>query len=86
MFEKYGFCTVYSTMLVKDKFRGVQHTPTCWFGDLLTHASFSCFYEKTVYVYIIKYIYLYGIKVDENITVFIFPNIITILKKFALKP
>ena len=33
-----------------------------------------------------KCIYLCGSKVDENITVFIFPNIIIILKKFDLKP
>ena len=73
-------------MLVKHKFRGVRHTLTYRFWDLLTHAPFSAYMRKTVYVYITKYIYLYGIKVDENITIFIFPNIITILNKFALKP
>ena len=73
-------------MLLKHKFRGVRLTPTCFFGDLLIYASFSTFMKKTVYVYIIKCIYLYGIKVDKIITVFIFLTIITILKKFALKP
>ena len=40
---------------------------------------FPAFMKKTVHACIFKYIYLYGIKVDENMTVFIFSNIITIL-------
>ena len=86
MFGSRWICILYSTMLVKLKFRGVQHTPT-WDDSFFSSMHlFPTFMKKTVYVYIIKCIYLYGIKVDENITVFIFPNIITILKKFALKP